>query len=136
MMIETKGDRPSDLGQHLFQLFGGDGAQGCPHGAHAAADIHPHRVGDHHLRGRHHPADGHAIALMGVRHHRHMPEEKGEIGKISGLLQSAGIDVVKPEFDGKFFGDNDLLHRETTLLFPKSKNRFQRYGYDKNSHSL
>ena len=72
--------------------------------AHPAADIHPHRVGDDHTLGRRHPADGHAVANMGVGHDRHMVEEKGQIGEILGLLQGVEVDIAQPEFDRLFFG--------------------------------
>ena len=47
---------------------------------------------------------------MGIGHHGHMFEDKGEIGEIFGLGKGPGFNIVKPELDRLFFGGYYLLH--------------------------
>ncbi len=115
-MVKTKRDRPSDLSQHPFQLVAGDGGKRSADGAHTAADIDADRIGDHHFCRGYDPADGHAIALMGIRHHRHVLKDKGKIGQIAGLLKGTGFDIIQPEFDRFFFGRDYLFHKKSSPL--------------------
>ena len=84
--------------------------QGGTHGEHSAADIHPHRVGNHMVPAGHHATDGHGIALVRIRHDRNVMKNKRESRAILSLFQRTGFEVFNIEIEGYAPGDISDFH--------------------------
>lgn len=63
---------------------------------HPAADIHAHGVGNHGVVGGQHPADGQAVAVVGVGHER-AGHGHGQLHGRFHLVHRPGVDVLGAE---------------------------------------
>ena len=79
--------------RHLGERLGGDVRL---RGYHAAADIHAHGSRNDGALRRHHAADGHTVALMRVRHQRHVMYKRRMVREVHRLLDGALLAVLAP----------------------------------------
>ena len=56
------------------------------YGTHAAADVHPHGVGNNHVVGGHHAADGHPHTCVTVGHQCYVMIHERQRGEVLHLL--------------------------------------------------
>ena len=110
VVLEPHRHRAAQVAEDGAQLLNRHFVEAGAHRLHAAADVHAHAVGDDRAHRGQHPADGHAVAHVGIGHDGDVVEGAVQVGQVAGLVHGLVVQLVEPEEDGNFFGVDHTVH--------------------------
>ena len=117
VVVHSEGDALADASHDLLAEHVSGDILDAPiglDGAHAAADVHAHGVGNHGVNTGQHAANGHSHACMHVGHDGQVVEQERQRAQVFNLLHGAFFHIVRPDFDGTVV---DYLYVHCRVVF-------------------